>query len=74
MLGEYFVTVYQNGRYRVARGPFPTHEEALAAVRPTMLKAADLDPRTWELAWGTSRLPGAPEGPMNRYFQQGAAG
>lgn len=71
--GHYYVTAQDANHYWLMRGPFNTHAEALAAVRETVDKACELDPRAHWKAWGTSRLPAdlvrADPGKMNCYFE-----
>lgn len=71
--GKYYVSATDGDRYWLMRGPFPTHTEALAVVRETMLKAIDLDPKAVWMGWGTCRWKNehsAKPGRMNGYFVQ----
>lgn len=69
----FYVTVNKSdlrARMAYARGPFGSHEDALAAVEPTRLLASKKDPWSAFYAWGTSRLEAEalPIGPMNRFW------
>lgn len=59
--GNYYVSVRKGGwgskQYRLLRGPFPSHVEALAAVEETTRLACALDPRGHWYFYGTARLP-----------------
>lgn len=72
MAEGYYVTVLRDSRLRYARGPFPSHEDALAAVEPTRDLAQSIDPWTDFDAWGTTRYtaPTLPTGPMNHLFPE----
>jgi hypothetical protein len=57
--GDYYVSVIEDGRARLACGPFPDdHAAALAAVARVRDAAREAGHRsgTWG-AWGTCRLP-----------------
>jgi len=68
--GNYYVTARKGEFYVLLRGPFPAHADALAAVRETMLKACDLDPRGHWYEYGTARMNEyQPDiGKLNSYF------
>lgn len=55
--GRYYVTAIDADRvrYHYMAGPYRTHAEALANVRPMLLLADRHDPRAWWMAWGTAR-------------------
>ena len=56
--GRYYVTAIDIARASVfyMAGPYATHAEALANVRPALTLADKHDPRAWFMAWGTARF------------------
>ncbi|MGH2341120.1 hypothetical protein ACRC7T_06500 [Segnochrobactraceae bacterium EtOH-i3] len=73
----FYVTAVDGARTFWMRGPFASHEAALAAVDETFRTASGLDPRAHFMGWGTARLelPDGrvlPGGRMNRVFQETA--
>lgn len=53
--GFYYVSALDGARKAFARGPFPTHREALDAVEATKAAVEARDPRAVWYAWGTAR-------------------
>lgn len=53
--GFYYVSAIDGTRKVFARGPFPTHREALAVVDATRAIVSRHDPRAPWYAWGTAR-------------------
>lgn len=50
---NFYVSVVDGSRYRLLRGPFKTHTEALERVEETRRLATELDPKSWFYAFGT---------------------
>lgn len=70
---HYYVSVMQNATtkdYRLARGPYPTHEQALEVVEETRKKAYELDSKSWFYLFGTLSIETdtPQDGILNRYF------
>jgi hypothetical protein len=53
--GFYYVSAIDGARKVFARGPFPTHREALDRVDATRTAVEKVDPRAPWYAWGTAR-------------------
>lgn len=53
--GCYYVSALDGPRSWLIAGPWPTHREALDAVKAVKSKAERLDDRSQWMAWGTAR-------------------
>lgn len=56
---DYYVSLRRGARYALLAGPFATHTEALAWVKPAAAEAETQDPRACWDASGTCSLPRA---------------
>lgn len=63
MAKGFYVTIIRDRRVGWLRGPFVTHDEALAVVDETRLEACRLDPRAEFDLFGTSSREGENLGP-----------
>lgn len=50
----FYVTAKDTSRLFFMVGPFKEHKEALKWVDLAMQHAAEIDPRSWWMEWGTS--------------------
>lgn len=50
----FYVTAKNETKLYFMLGPFKSHEQALDMVDRAMTYAAEVDPRSWWMEWGTS--------------------
>ena len=64
----FYITAKDTNRIFFMAGPFKEHEEALELVDSAMQAAAEIDPRSWWMDWGTIGCDDTKSCPLNDAF------